>query len=147
MFVSLGLVALMGSGCVLTSAQILTHFDLPNPFRVISTQTNHTQLVPVDLNTIGDYADHKDELKDLVDLAVLGKFINHLGSAGSLNVYITPDLDSPDPVEIADPPGNAVLLWGPGNIGPNSTEIIDWNRSAGLFNQAGKDLLISYFNV
>src|SRR5262249_53186628 len=98
----------------------------------------------VDLNTIGDYNDNKDKLKGITDLAILGTFTNVSGPAGGVSVYITPDLDDPGPVEIpGPPPGNATLLWGPGNIGASPSSVkVDWNESAALFNPDGKKLLI-----
>ena len=67
-------VAVLAAGCVLTSAQILVHFDLPNPVTIGSATGFYVG--PVDLNTISDYAKHKDKLKGLTDLAVLGTFTN-----------------------------------------------------------------------
>jgi hypothetical protein len=58
-------------------------------------------------------------------------------------VYIVPSLDLPSGGAPAVPAG-ATLLWGPGTIGATgSSRTFDWNESAGLFNKAGKDLLIS----
>jgi hypothetical protein len=135
--------ALLGNGCIITSAQILTHFDLPNPFEINSSLTDHSELIPVDLTTLSDYVDHKDDLKGLTDLAILGKFTNVNGPAGGVLVYIAPTLDSPAGGAPAIP-GNAILLWGPGTIGPTgATRTIGWDESAGLFTKAGKALLIS----
>jgi hypothetical protein len=137
------LAALFGNGCVITSAQILTHFDLPNPFTIVSSTADHSERIPVDLSTLSEYNDHKDELKGLVDLAILGKFTNVNGPAGGVLVYIVPSLDLPSGGAPAVPAG-ATLLWGPGTIGATgSSRTFDWNESAGLFNKAGKDLLIS----
>lgn len=137
------LAALFGNGCVITSAQILTHFDLPNPFTIVSSTADHSERIPVDLATIDEYEDHKDELKGLADLAILGKFTNVSGPAGGVLVYIVPSLDNPPGGAPAVPAG-ATLLWGPATIGATgSSRTIDWNESAGLFNKAGKDLLLS----
>lgn len=135
--------AVLGNGCIITSAQVLTHFSLPNPVHIVSGTADHSELIPVDLTTLNDYNDHKEELKGLTDLAILGKFTNVNGPAGGVNVYITPTLDSPAGGAPAVPPG-AVLLWGPGTIGPTGdSRVLGWDESAGLFNKAGKDLLIS----
>jgi len=56
-------------GCVFTSGQIRIDFDLPN--FTASTQAGITGQ-PIDLNDEEEYADNKDKLKDLADLAVLG---------------------------------------------------------------------------
>jgi len=137
------LAALLGNGCVITSAQILTHFDLPNPFTIVSSTADHSERVPVDLTTLSEYEDHKEDLKGLADLAILGKFTNVSGPAGGVEVYIVPTLDTPPGGAPAVPVG-ATLLWGPATIGPTgASRTIGWDESAGLFTKAGKDLLIS----
>ena len=44
----------------------------------------------VDLNSISDYEDHKDKLKGVLDLAVLGEFVHVGGSAVQVDVWMTP---------------------------------------------------------
>ena len=59
---ALGLAALTSAGCIITSAQILTHFDLTNPFTI--NADDGFERVYVDLAEESDeYADHKDKLK------------------------------------------------------------------------------------
>jgi hypothetical protein len=142
--VGLALAAVLNAGCVLTSAQILAHYDLPNP--VIIDSSNGWDKVDVDLNTISDYSKHKDKLKGLSDLAVLGTFSNEINPtpAGTVTVYITAGFTNyGSPAEIT---ANATKLWGPATIGanPSSTQsvTIDWNTSAALFNTVGKQTLI-----
>jgi len=140
----LGFVALAASGCIIVSAQILTHFALPNPFTIDSSLIDHSERIPVDLSVDPgkDYTDNKDKLKNLTDLAILGKFTNVNGPAGGVLVYISPDLVGP-PGGAPSIPSNAVLLWGPGAIGPTGdVRTIGWDESAKLFNKAGKDLLL-----
>src|SRR5438128_1040831 len=140
-----GFVALAASGCILVSAQILTHFALPNPFTIDSSIIDHSERIPVDLNVDPgkDYTDNKDKLKNISDVAILGKFTNVNGPAGGVLVYITPDFVGP-PGGAPSIPSNAVLLWGPGTIGPTgSVRTIGWDESVALFNKAGKDLLLS----
>src|SRR6185295_18040857 len=108
---ALVLAALTSTGCFITSAQILTHFDLPDPFSITSTPGDHAEVVPVDLNTIGDYEDNKDKLEGLTDLAVLGTFTNVNGPAGGVEVWVSPDLAGSGSTDAI--PSNAVLLWGP----------------------------------
>jgi len=136
-------------GCIITSAQILTHFKLPNPFTINSSVPgDQSERVPVDLSVDpgADYTDNKDKLKGLSDLAILGTFTNVSGPAGAVEVYIVPTLDQPPGGAPAIPPG-AILLWGPGAIGaagaPDGVRTVGWDESAALFSQAGKDLLIS----
>jgi len=134
------LAALTSTGCFLTSAQILTHFDLPNPFTInAANPADLFEQVPVDLNTISDYNDNKQDLKGLTDLALLGTFTNLTAQAGTVSVYISPNLDGPQ----VGVPSNAVLLWGPESIGASETKTISWNDSAALFTKAGKDMVIA----
>jgi len=46
------LAALLGNGCVITSAQVLAHYDLPNPFTIVSSTADHSERVPVDLSDV-----------------------------------------------------------------------------------------------
>ncbi len=135
----LALAGLLSSGCVLTSAQIMATYELPNPFTILSpTSIGH---VYVDLNTVSDYADNKDKLKDIVDLALLGRFKN-LGPAATVTVYMTPGATSYTDAAsvIADP--TAVKVWGPLSLpAAPSTTSITWNASAKLFG-AGRAALV-----
>lgn len=137
----LALAGLLSSGCILTSAQIMATYDLPNPFTVVSATT--LQHVDVDLNTVSDYADNKDKLKDVVDLALLGKFINNTGSpALGVTVYITPTITNHTTAGAVTGDPTAVKVWGPFNLpAGTSTTTIKWDDSAALFG-AGKSALI-----
>ncbi len=135
------LAGLLSSGCVLTSAQVMATYDLPNPLTIVNTST--LQHVDVDLNEVQDYRDHKDKLKDVVDLAFLGRFVNRAGSpALGVSVYITPGItDHPDQASVISDPA-AVRVWGPLDLpAGTSTTDIGWDRSAALFG-AGKSALI-----
>ncbi len=140
----LGLVALVASGCIITAAQVLAHFKLPNPFTINSSVPgDQSERVPVDLSLESDdYAKNKDKLKGLTDVAILGTFTNVSGPAGTVQVWIVPTLDTPAGGAPAVPAG-AVLLWE-GSIGATGdVRVVTWDESAALFKQAGKDLLIS----
>jgi hypothetical protein len=134
-----GLCAVLATGCIIVSGQIFAHYDLPNPFTIDGADGFERELV--DLNTIDEYDEHKDKLKGLSDLAVIGKFTNENGPGGIVEVYITAGNTS-----LADPAAiraGAVKLWGPGTIGATgSSVVIGWDESAALFNAAGKKILI-----
>jgi hypothetical protein len=137
------LAGLLSSGCIITSAQITISYDLPATFRSNTSTTVAGEFV--DLNTIGDYKDHKDKLKGLVDLAVLGKFKNNLGTAVKGEVWIYPDL-SALPVTLPNAAtirSGGILLWGPLSLGGNQEKQIGWDESAGLFSKTGKASLIN----
>jgi len=143
MLPSLGLIALIGTGCIITSAQIFAHFDLPNPI-TINSATDPFELVPVDLSTVSDYNDNKDKLKGLSDLAVVGKFTNVAGPAGGVEVWITPGVTSF--TTVAQITAGATKLWGPASIGAagsaTAAHNVTWDESTALFNPAGKKILI-----
>jgi hypothetical protein len=134
------LVALGATGCFLTSAQVLVHFALPNPFTIDGA--DGYERIPVDLNTIDEYKDHKELLKTISDFAVLGKFTNVNGPGGGVVFYITPgntSLTSPAAIT-----AGATKLWGPGTIGATGdSRTLGWDASAGLFTAAGKKILLT----
>lgn len=135
----LGLAAMTVTGCFIVSAQVFVHFDLTSPFVIDGADGSDREFV--DLNTIHDYAKHKDKLKDVSDLAVVGKFTNTLGPGGTVSAYIT--AGSTNLGGAAAIVAGATKLWGPASIGPTgSTVTIGWNESAKLFNAAGKQILI-----
>src|SRR4029077_7809914 len=83
------LAGLTQTGCVLTSAQVLTTFEFDDPVTI----SGPTALIgqAVDLNTISEYQDHKDKIQSVADLALLGQFEN-LGSTDiQLEVLMTTD--------------------------------------------------------
>jgi hypothetical protein len=142
---SLALGAVTLTGCIITQAQILAHFELTNPFQIGPPPENPVHREYIDLNVeVDEYADHKDDLQGLTDLAVVGTFTNvtPLGpnnTGGTLEVWITSgDTNLSDPAS-----GGATKLWGPKSIGPNPASVtISWDESATLFDPVGKQLLI-----
>jgi hypothetical protein len=131
---------LMTPGCILTSGQIQIDFDLPNFTANSVTGIDGTT---IDLNTQSEYKDNKDKLKDLSDLAVLGKFTNNAATAVNVTVWMTTTESShiTEGALMADP--TLVQLWGPFSVAGNATTLIDWNKSAQLFTIAGKAALLS----
>lgn len=127
-------------GCILTSGQIQINFDLPNFTANSVTGIDGTS---IDLNSESEYADNKDKLKDLTDLAVLGKFTNNSATAVNVTVYMTRTQSShtTETALLADP--TVVQLWGPFQVAGNATKTIDWNTSAQLFSTAGKAALLA----
>lgn len=124
------LLGLMTAGCMLVSGQFIVTFDFDDPLTVGSP----TALagVAVDLNTESDYADHKDELKDVADLALVGKIVNQTGTAVDIEVWM---VASPGALLTTDAAVRAAgqKIWGTLNIPANGTVTINWNKSAALF--------------
>ncbi len=144
MVAGLALASLLAAGCIITSAQVLAHFDLPNPVHL--NGSDDWEKVPVDLavDVGSDYTDNKDKLEGVTDLAVLGTFTNTGNNSGQVSVYIT--ADNTNYGSAAEVTANATLLWGAVSIGPagspDETVTIDWDTSAALFTAAGKQILI-----
>jgi hypothetical protein len=134
------LVALGAAGCFLTSAQVLAHFALPDPFTIDGA--DGYERIPVDLNTIKEYKDNREKLKAISDFAVIGKFTNVSGPGGGVLFYITPgNTNLTSPAAIA---AGATKLWGPGTIGATGdSRTIGWDASAALFTAAGKKILLT----
>jgi len=140
---TLGLVLGLGllcAGCILTSGQIQINFDLPNFSATSPTALNSTT---IDLNTEKEYKDNKDKLKDLTDLAVLGKFTNNSATPVNVEVWMTPA--PTNYLTAAGLAGDAtkIKVWGPFSVAGNATKVIDWNASAQLFTVAGKAALLN----
>src|SRR4030095_6071929 len=73
---------------MLTSGQFVVTYNLPDPLDVSSVAFAGTK---VDLHTISEYNDHKDELKRVEDLALVGNFTNTTFTAKQVEVWIVPD--------------------------------------------------------
>ena len=128
----------VAAGCILVSGQFLIDFDLP------SFQTTSDTVIavePIDLTTEGDYNDHKDDVKAIADIAVLGKVTNNLSQAVGVEVWMTPD-DTAF-TTTGQITGGATKLWGPFTVPGLGTKTVDWNDSAALFSSAGKAMLLN----
>jgi hypothetical protein len=142
-FLWAGLVLGMGflcAGCILTSGQIRVDFDIPNFSANSATGIDGTT---IDLSTEKEYEKNKDKIKDLSDLAVLGKFTNNASQAVNVEVWITTTPSSHTTLAALQGDPTAVKIWGPFTVGANATTVIDWNKSAQLFTVAGKAALLS----
>jgi hypothetical protein len=139
----LAALALATTGCVLESAQVFTHFDLPDPF-TIDSSTDPFERVLVDLNTVSEYNDHKDEIKGLTDVALGGRFENLNGPAGTVEVWMTRDVTNYG--SVSQVKANGMKLWGPASIGASGTgdavHTLTWDESSKLFDPAGREALI-----
>jgi len=131
--------ALAGAGCILTSGQILISFPLTNPLTVINDTQVYTE--SIDLNTISDYADHKDNLESLADVALLGQITNNSASPVDVEVFFTEAATTF--MTSAEVRAGARKLWGPFALAASETKTIGWDESAALIDDAGRDALIA----
>ena len=110
----------------------LVDVSITNPDALVAQQ--------VDLNGIDDYADHKDELDGIVDLAVVGKITNTGPQAIDVVIYMTPamtTLTSDTAVR-----AGGIMLWGPFSLTAGTMKTVDWDESAKLFTDVGKTALL-----
>ena len=131
------LAAIGSAGCFLLSGQFVINFDLPTPYTVTTTATLGS--IDVDLNTIRDYADHKNELKTIDDLAVVGSFRNNAANSTTVYCWIVPS--GAANLSLSQLQAQGVVLWGPLTLAGLETKKVDWNASAALFK--GRQALIN----
>ena len=129
------LAALMASGCMLVSGQFIVPVEFvdfgADPLTV--TGANALSGVAINLNNVSEYNDHKEELKDVVDLAILSKVTNLDTNAGlGVEVWMVRTPGSPLTTD-ANVRSAGVKIWGPVTIAANSNKQIGWDESAGLF--------------
>lgn len=130
------LAALAAAGCFLVSGQFVVNYVLPSPITFNSSGTFAG--MDVDLNTIGDYSDHKSDLKRVDDLALIGDFRNNSGNTVNVEAWIVPSgALNLTPVTLLN---SGIRLWGPLAIAGNNTVSVNWNESAALF--VGRQTLI-----
>lgn len=130
--------ALAAAGCILVSGQFLIDFALDD--FTTSTDTAVTR-ANVDLTTESDYQDHKADLKSIADIAVLGTMTNHLSTPIGVEVYMTVNQTSYTTAD--EVKTNGVRLWGPFQVAGNSSQTVDWDGSAKLFDSTGKAVLLN----
>lgn len=125
------------AGCILTTGQITIDFDLGTI--TVSSPTN-LEARDVDLNTISDYTDHKDNLEGLADLALLGTVTNNGSSTINVEAYITTSQTAyTTETQVRT---NGTKIWGPFTVPGSSTVTVGWDESAKLFTPVGKALLL-----
>ncbi|HEX5029871.1 MAG TPA: hypothetical protein VFX78_00265 [Candidatus Eisenbacteria bacterium] len=132
-------IGILASGCILTSGQIQLDFAVDDG----TVTSNGLVGMPINLSDEEEYQDHKEDIKNLSDLAFLGKFTNNTPNAFTVEVWMTQPTTLPYTDEgsmKADP--TAVKIWGNFSLAGNQTKQIDWNESAHLFTKAGKDALL-----
>src|SRR5262245_32761342 len=134
---SLMLAALLATGCFLISGQYIVTYAFDD---VTVTSATGIDGVVVDLNTVKDYADHKENLKGLSDVAILGTFKNNGGSDIDVEVWM---MDNAGPIvtDASVVRADGVRVWGPFHLAAGATRNITWDESAALFG-AGKGPLL-----
>lgn len=135
---TLALAGALAAGCLLVSGQFVVSFDLPDPLAITPTAVVRAD---VDLNTVGAYRDHRSDIKDVTDLAVLGEFTNTGATAVDVDVWMTPALTTYTDAAEVGLDDTAVKVWGPLHLAPGETRKIGWDASARLFRKGRAALL------
>ena len=136
------LAALTASGCWLTSGQFTVSVELPDPLTV--TGPGNLVFARIDLNNENAYNDHKNDLKGIVDYALVGTFINNSSTTPlSLEVWMTPGLTSYTTEGDLNLDNTRVKVWGPLSLGAGASVKIGWDESAALFSSTGKTALLN----
>jgi len=136
------LLALVASGCLLISGQfVITYTFKDHGYDPVTVNSPLSVVgVPVDLGTVSTYRDHKKELKDVSDLAVVGQVQNLDGSAPvDVEIWI---VRNPGTLLTTDAAvrGAGVRVWGPLHLAAGATRTVGWDDSAKLF--VGRQALI-----
>ena len=132
------LLAVAAPGCVLVSGQFLIDFELPNFDASTSTLVTRED---VDLTTESDYEDHKDDLKGLADVAVLGEITN--SGATNIGVEVWMTAGSTTYLTPGEVTSGGTRLWGPFKLAPGEKKKVGWDESAKIFDNTGKSLLVN----
>jgi hypothetical protein len=136
-----GLAALMTAGCMLTSGQFIVTYEFADHGFDPVMVTSPTDLlgVQVNLNEVGEYQDHHEDLVAVEDVALVGKLTNLSASATSVEVWM---VASPGALLTTDTAVRAAgqRIWGPLALGPSASLQVDWDTSAKLF--TGRQALV-----
>lgn len=127
---TLALAGALAAGCMLLSGQFLVSFDLYDPLTITPTAVMG---VGVDLNTVAAYRDHRGDLKDVTDLAILGTFTNTGTTVVDVDIWMTPSPTGYTDAAAVGLDETAVRVWGPLRLAPGETKKIGWDASAALF--------------
>ncbi len=134
---------LVSAGCLFISGQFVVTYDFKShgydPLTVTSAAV--VAAVPVDLTSVGAYQDHKSDLKDVADLALVGT-VQNLDGTQPVAVEVCMGRRCPVPCSRPTPrcAPRAGACWGCSTIPAGATKAIGWNESAGLF--GGRQALV-----
>jgi hypothetical protein len=129
------LAALVSAGCLLISGQFVVTYVFKDHGYDPLTMTSALSVtgVQVNLNTIPEYLAHKKDLKDILDISLLGDLTNLDGSQPvTAEVWMVPH--HTDPLYTTDAQVRAAgsRIWGPITVAAGGTKHIGWNESAQL---------------
>lgn len=130
------LVAFAATGCLLLSGQFVITYNFAEHGYEPITVNSATAVtgVQVDLKTLKAYRDHASDLKDVVDLAVVGTLTNLDATAPTnIEVWVVHNPGASTFTTDADVRAAGVRAWGPVTLAKGATRTIGWDDSAKLF--------------
>lgn len=127
-------------GCPLISGQFQVPLNLPDP--IDANSATAIAGAQIDLNNESAYKDHKDNLKGLADIALLGKFTNLGTGTVSVVVYMTPAITNYTTTGALNGDTTKKQVWGPFSVTAGSPVQIKWDQSAKLFSDDGKQAIL-----
>ncbi len=130
--------AALTAGCVLVSGQFLVQVELGD---LSVNSAAAVQGLYVDLPSKSAYRDHKNDIKTLEDVALLGSVHNTGTSSVTVSVYLIDGNSGPLPLATIISPSGGKQVWGPLTVAAGATEVLDWDRSSKLFG-SGKSVLL-----
>jgi hypothetical protein len=133
------LAVVLASGCMLATGQLVLTYDFAahgyDPIEV--SNPNAVAGINVDLKSYPAYNEHKKELKDIEDMAVVGTIANLDTSAPvDIEVWLVPKNATGEfPVLSTDSDVRAagVRVWGPLHLAAGESRDLGWNESSALF--------------
>ena len=133
----LALAGLISAGCFLVSGQFTITVAFSDPITIVSPSAVLGQ--NIDLNTEPDYNDHKSQLKEVSDVALLGTFTNLNATATSVEIWM---VATPGAALTTDAAVRAAgqKVWGPMALAGSQAKVVGWDESAQLF--TGRQALI-----
>ena len=142
-FAGLALAALVSAGCLLVSGQfVVTYVFKDHGYDPLTiTSASSVTGVAVNLNTIAAYKEHKQQLKDIVDIALVGDLANldNLNPV-TVEVWMVPHHTDVLYTTDSDVRTYGKLIWGPITVAAGATKHIDWDESAKL--AVGRPLVV-----
>jgi hypothetical protein len=135
---ALAAAAVLAGGCVLVSGQFVVQYTLGD---VTVNSVSNVNGQYVDLTGNSTYNDHKDDIKSLEDIALIGSIHNTGVASSTISVYLVDG--NPGAIPASQVITSGTQVWGPLTVAAGATETLDWKSSTKLFG-AGKATLLAH---
>jgi len=109
-------------GCGITTGQFTIVYSVDD----IASTDNDVEMYWLDLNSEPDYADHKDNLKNVESIAIVAFLWNHADEDASGEVWVATDSMYTTADEVRD---NGTRIFVSPSIPANDSLMVDWEDS------------------